>query len=1227
MGVTVTALNYSIGQMPGHPPPRGQANDDWSQLHSSQLPARLLNAINQAVIATDATGHIRFWNRAAESLYGWTQSEVLGRPILDVTPAFSSQQHATEIVTHLQQGQTWSRECLVRDRHDREFTALVDTAPIYDAEANLLGLIAVSSDVSELKATQTQLTQQTQQAEALSRVIDAIHQSLDLDTIFSVSAAHIAELLNAQVSIVQYLPERHCWMHRIVFNADQEPVTKVHDVIPDQDNPLAERLKRLEVVQVSDTRKIQDPVNSQLAQTDPGAWLLMPISIGGKVWGSLSLGRLHQYVNWSVEDKQIAQGVAAQLAIAIDQAETYQQLQQELRIRQANEERLKQYEHIVSATQDGLALLNCNYVYQVVNQVYLNWHQKARQDIVGHSVADLLGTDTFQTVIKPRLDACLQGQVVQYNQWFTFPGEARRFVGVTYAPFVDEDGKICGVVATLRDMTDLQLAQETLRRQAQQERAVNDVIKLMRQSFEIESLFPDVLEDVCILLDADHGAIARYAAGEQSWRHIAEYRASDTAPICLGLRIPDTANPVSAILKQGHVICIDDSKTLSDKLHRQLAKLFPGAWLIVPLQINQHTWGSLTLRKSRPGWVPEAVALSLRIANQLAISIHQSALFHAAQAELQKRQATEQALRDQQSFFTSLYEQAALGIAFCQSDGQMMQANAKYCALTGYSERELQSISLSQLIHPDDHRVYQELLSPINDSKKSGFTLDTRFLCRDQSVLWVNLTASVIRDEQGNFEVLAAIIQDISDRKQLETKRLQAEAQLRHNALHDALTQLPNRNLLMTQLERALDRIQRPPHQAFAVLFLDLDRFKLVNDSLGHVVGDQLLILVAKALSRLVRPGDLVARLGGDEFVILLEAVNDTSEILTVANRLLGVLRRPFQIAHREVLATASIGIVLGSLAYQSAMELLRDADIAMYRAKANGKNGYAIFDPILHAQVTDRLQLEQDLRRAIANQQLELYYQPIVNLSDGSIYGLEALARWPHPVRGLIAPSEFIPIAEETGLIVEIDQWAINCACHQVKQWQTRYVTAQNLKVSVNLSAQDLQMANLVNNLSQVLRESGLAGQSLVLEITESLLVGDSPQLLQLVTQIQALSVQLAIDDFGTGYSSLSYLHRFPLSALKIDQAFTSNMRLSQVNQEIVETIVALSDRLGMFAIAEGGETLEQLQRLRQVGCEYSQGYYFSKPLPVAQLDALLKTPHPYQAQVPQSSPRPAKH
>ena len=1194
-----------------------QRQNHWHDAYPASLPSLLLDAVNQAVIATDLDGRIWFWNQAAETLYGWLQAEVLGKSVLQVTPAAGDELQAVDIMARLKQGQTWSGEFRVRDRHGRVFTAAVHNTPLFDTAGQIIGIVGISSDVSDQRRTQSQLLHQNRQANAFARVVDAIHQSLDLDTIFSVSAAHIADLLKAQVSIVQYLPEHRHWLHRVVFNADHEPVTKANDIIPDANNPFAAQLKRGEVVQVNDTRNIRDAVNSKLAKTDPGAWLLTPISIGARVWGSLTLGRLYEYVDWQDEDIQVAQRVAAQLAIAIDKAETHQQLQQELDLRRDNEARLRQYERIVAATLDGLALFNRRYVYQVVNQTYLDWYQIPRSAVVGHTIAEVLGQEVFEQIIKPRLDQCLQGEVVHCHHWQALKGQ-KRYIHAIYSPHYDADGQVSNILATLRDITDLQLAQEALRRQAEQERTVNDIIKLLRQSFEIDSLFPLALEDISVLLEADYGAITRYDPTDQHWRYVAEYGHLEHYPAYLNQAPPDTENPVAALLQQGQVICINDSGTLADPIHQHLAQFLPGAWLIVPLQINQRTWGSLTLRKSQPHWIPEAVSIGVRIADQLAIGIYQAELFQSARAELEKRQQTELALRAQESFFKSLYEQATLGIAFCQSDGQILQINAKYCAITGYSERELQTMTLIQLTHPDDRWMNQEFCAALDHTESSECSTDQRYLRRDGSIVWVSLTLSVIRDERGNFRVLAALIQDISDRKQLEAERQQAESRLRHNALHDALTQLPNRNLLMTQLERALERMRRPPHHQFAVLFLDLDRFKLVNDSLGHLAGDHMLIMVARRLSDLVRPGDLVARLGGDEFVILLETVSGPTDVLAVTDRLLQTLRQPLQLEQREVCATASIGIVIGSLGYRNATELLRDADIAMYRAKANGKNSYALFDPTLHQQVTERLQLEQDLRQAIAQQQLELYFQPIINLCDGAIWCLEALMRWRHPDRGLVSPDHFIPIAEETGLIVMLDQWAIHTACHQLKQWQQRYPAAQQLSVSVNLSAQDLHLPDITSDIRTALAESGLAGKHLVLEITESLLVSDTPQILELLEELQQLSVKLAVDDFGTGYSSLSYLHRFPFSALKIDQSFTSNMKLGSVNQEIIETIVTLSDRLGMVAIAEGGETLDQLRHLQRVGCEYSQGYHFCKPVPAEQLEPWLQSPFPFADKLP---------
>ncbi|MGC1217142.1 MAG: EAL domain-containing protein [Phormidesmis sp.] len=1192
----------------------------WNQVGQDQLYERLLNSIDQAVIVTDLEGVVRCWNRAAEKLYGWAQDDVLGRPVLEISPVAEIWQQSTEITTK-RQGDSWSGEYQVCDRQGRDLSVRVNNAPIQDAAGDRIGIMSISADVSAFRATEAQLAHRTHQAQALARVIDAIHQSLDLDTIFSVSAAHIADLLQTQVAIVEYLPESQCWVHRIVFNTHRGSVVKPHSVISDIDNPFSAQLKRLEVVQINDTRTIEDPINKKLTETDPGAWLLTPISIGEQIWGSLSLGRLHQYTQWKTEDIELAQHVAAQLAIAIDQAQIYRQLQQELVQRRASEDRLRQYEHIVSATFDGVALLDRQYTYRMVNQIYLDWNQKTREEIVGRSVADLLGMDVFESLTKPRLDRCLQGEVIRFSDWFSYSDGNQRYVVVTYSPYDDSDGCVSGVVVNSRDITDLKLAQDALLRQAEQERAINDVTRLMHRSLDLDTMVPLAVEAVSALLEADHGAVSKFIVDSRSWQCIAEYRKNLGSPSCLELQLLNSNNHSENLvvnsLLQGKVICVDECAVSDDPTHRQLAQIFSGAWLIVPLKINQRTWG-LILRKRQPQWMDGAVNLAIRIADQLAIGISQAELYQTAQAELKKRQKTERALKDQESFFQSLYEQATLGIAFCRSDGQIVQVNAQYCVITGYSERELKSMTLDHLTHPDDRGLNQEIFWQATQTKESALSVDRRYLQQDGTVVWVHLTTSVIRDEQGAFKVMAVIIQDISDRKRLETERQQAEAQLRHNAMHDALTQLSNRNLLMAQLQRSLDHMRRPPHQQFAVMFLDLDRFKLVNDSLGHLAGDQLLIIIANLLSQLVRPGDLVARLGGDEFVILLDNISDISEVLTVADRILNALRQPLQIEEREVFATASIGVVIGSLAYQNATELLRDADIAMYRAKANGKNNYALFDPTLHDQVMYRLQLEHDLHRAIGKHQLELYYQPIVNLKDGSIFCLEALMRWRHPEQGLISPDEFIPIAEETGLVVALDQWALQTACWQLKQWQSRFSQAQHLKVSVNLSAQDLQVSGLVDNISSVLAESHLDGQYLVLEMTESLLISDMPQVVQLIAQLQALSVKLAVDDFGTGYSSLSYLHRFPLSALKIDQSFTLNMREGLVNQDIIETIVALSDRLGMVAIAEGSENIEQVQHLRHIGCEYSQGYYFCKPLPAVELTALFQMAYPFAHKLP---------
>ena len=417
-------------------------------------------------------------------------------------------------------------------------------------------------------------------------------------------------------------------------------------------------------------------------------------------------------------------------------------------------------------------------------------------------------------------------------------------------------------------------------------------------------------------------------------------------------------------------------------------------------------------------------------------------------------------------------------------------------------------------------------------------------------------------------------------------------------ALHDRLTDLPNRAQLLNRLKLAIDRRQRSENYRFAVLFLDIDRFKVINDSLGHLAGDELLIDIAGKLRKLARATDLVARLGGDEFVVLLEEINGIEGAVRFAERVAAALKSPILVQERTVVVTTSIGIVFGMSGYNSPAELLRDADIALYRAKANGRATYEIFDARMHTQALQRMNLENDLRRAIAREELVVYYQPIIDLNSGHLIGFEALARWHSPDRGIISPPDFISVAEETGLIEPLDRWVLRSACQQLARWQSQFPGRSHLKISVNLSNRILQETDLVETVERILRQTGLGADSLALEITEGTIVENVSAAIALLSELRARNVQIAIDDFGTGYSSLSYLCDLPIDILKIDRSFVSQMQKGNKNHKIVEAIVALGGQLNLETIAEGIETNQQLVWLNEMGCGYGQGYLFSKPL-----------------------------
>ena len=493
-------------------------------------------------------------------------------------------------------------------------------------------------------------------------------------------------------------------------------------------------------------------------------------------------------------------------------------------------------------------------------------------------------------------------------------------------------------------------------------------------------------------------------------------------------------------------------------------------------------------------------------------------------------------------------------------------------------------------VHPQDLKGLKEKLEKHLQDGSQHFECEYRVLHQGGSYRWALSRGMAVRDAKGEVYRMAGSQTDITNRK-----------------VYDPLTGLPNRILFMDRLAHSLRRFKRHRGYEFAVLLLDLDRFKIVNDSLGHHIGDKLLIELSQRLRLCVRDGDTVARFGGDEFTILLDEITDVSDATRVAERIQEALQSAFILEGHEVFTSASVGIALSATGYETPNDVVRDADTAMNRAKALGKSRHEMFDRAMHTQSSKRLQLETDLRRAVEREEFEVFYQAIVDLSDEAIIGFEALVRWSHPERGRVFPDEFVGIAEETGLILPIDRYVLKQACIQTKIWQEKY--GHPLSISVNLSAKQFAMRDIVYVIEQVLEETGLEPYDLKLEITESALMDNQESAAEIFHEIKKRNVQLGLDDFGTGYSSLSYLHRFPLDTLKIDRSFVSRMNEKPGEHEaIVRTIVSLAQNLKFKTVAEGIETVDQLQSLQALDCLYGQGYYFSKPMPADEAEQLLR-------------------
>jgi diguanylate cyclase (GGDEF)-like protein/PAS domain S-box-containing protein len=852
----------------------------------------------------------------------------------------------------------------------------------------------------------------------------------------------------------------------------------------------------------------------------------------------------------------------------------------------------KQVNDILESITDAFFALDCHFQFTYVNQRAEQFLQRSRRGLLGQNLwyefPNMLGT-LFSRHFR---EAMAERRSTSFEEYFS---QSQSWYEVRVYPTQD------GLAVYFQDITSRRSAYEQIEHQIRREQALNRVIQAIRQSLHLDTIFQTAAREVAHLLGVDHVNIQMYQPQSLVWQVVAEYR---TNPDSTSLLHVVTSSDLPA-LTEAEIIQISSDQDL-----HPLAQALPGCWLLVPLQVKDGLpWGCLGIHR-RPEdqaiWQTSEIELVQIVAAQLAIAIQQAQTLDQAQAELQERQRTETRLKEAQRI-------AHTGNWELTLPSQSLLWSEEMFRIYGL-DPQAPPLSLEEqfmALDPSNRPAWQQQFA-MACLEGQDINLEGEILQRHGHRRYVHLLGQVQRDSEGAICGLVGTLTDITERKQIE-------ARLAYEALHDSLTGIPNRAYFMEQLTNAVQAVEQESEKAFAVLFIDLDRFKVINDSLGHLVGDELLIECARRLRSVVREEDLVARLGGDEFAILIHPISSIVDPLKVADRIHQVLQLPILLAGREIFISASVGISSNLTGSVKAVDFLRDADTAMYQAKGNGRGQSALFNPQMYERVATQLALESDLQRALDRSELTLEYQPIVDLRTNHLLGFEALLRWQHHRWGAIPPNTFIPLAEETGLIMAIGEWTQQQACQQLGEWQKAFPQASHLIMGVNLSAKQFANPHLIASIDQALNQSGISNRCLRLEMTETALIENPDTAESLLLDLKQRGIQLCIDDFGTGYSSLSMVHRFPVQALKIDRTFIHRMTVDQRGAAMVEAILALAKSLGMTAIAEGIETPEQLAQLRQLGCSSGQGHHFSQPLSAeAATDLLARWPMPLCCEQP---------
>lgn len=834
---------------------------------------------------------------------------------------------------------------------------------------------------------------------------------------------------------------------------------------------------------------------------------------------------------------------------------------------------------IFNSINDAILIVGTDATIEIVNPATMELTGFTEDELVGNTVEMLTRNRRFfEKIFAKSLDQSLQGNRFEMHclrkDGSFFPVSVS--TSTIYDPDTDEHKLVC----VARDITKR-------KRLEAESSAISRIIHGAASTANLEELFALIHRTIKKIVYAENFFVALF--DPETEMLTMQFWVDKYDPMPAPLKVGRSLS--AYVFRQGRSMLFTDAdaKKLIDAGEVESVGTDSPIWLGVPLKTPSGVIGVLVVQdyENSDTYTHRDVALLTSVADQIALAI-------------ERKRGEDELIKSQERF-----ELVARATSDAVWDWNLSTNeiwwNEGFQKLFGYEPEEIGTglDSWIMRLHEDDsERVVHDIYRHI-ESGKTHWSDEYRFLRADGTYSFVIDRGYVVYEPDGTPVRMLGSMMDVTDRKSLEQ-------QLTHQALHDPLTKIANRALFKDRVDHALSKLARS-NSSLAVLFLDLDNFKAINDSLGHAVGDKLLIAVAERLQDCLRNADTAARLGGDEFAVLIESMYRPDEAVMIAERILEVFRHPFMIDSKEIHVGTSIGIAASSPEALASEELLRNADLAMYMAKSQGKGKFVVFEPKMHEALMERIELEEDLRRGIDEREFVLHYQPILDLESQEMVGMEALVRWMHPRLGLLAPLIFIPLAEETNLIVPLGDWILNEACRQVQSWREEYEEEMDVSVTVNISIRQFQQSELVDMVSRALDDSGLPPSSLILEITESFMMQDTEATIAKLHELKKLGVRLAIDDFGTGYSSLSYLQRFPIDILKIDKSFIDKLGQGSEGNAVARAIIMMGDSLNLKTIAEGIEHPEQIDELQLLGCEAGQGFHFAKPLSVGDMDEFL--------------------